>query len=65
MYILSISPKAFIKQGQENEIIIVSDPNKATIIETIGDAMKIASIINTDFEADVVKVLSTSVSSNL
>lgn len=63
MYILSISPKAFIKQGQENEIIIVSDPNKATVIETIGEAMKIASIINSDFEADVVRA--TSVSSNL
>lgn len=57
MYILSISPKAFIKQGQDGEIIITSNPDKATVFEAIGDAMKVASEINKDFEADIVRIL--------
>ena len=48
MYILRISPKAFIKQGQDREIIIVSNPDKATTFDKIGDAMKAASQINSD-----------------
>lgn len=57
MYILSISPKAFIRQGQDGEIIITSNPDKATVFEAIGDAMRVASEINKDFEADVVRIL--------
>lgn len=57
MYILSISPKAFIRQGQDGEIVITSNPDKATMFETIGDAIRVASEINKDFEADVVRIL--------
>lgn len=57
MYIVRISPKALIKQGQDGEIIITSNPDKATVFEAIGDAMKVASEINRDFEADVVRIL--------
>ena len=58
MYILKISPKAFIKQGQEGEIIIVSNPNKATTFDTIGDAMRIAAQVNEDLETNKVHVFS-------
>ena len=58
MYILKISPKAFIKQGQDGEIIIVSNPNKATTFEKIGDAMQVASQINDDLETNKVHVFS-------
>lgn len=57
MYILSVSPKAFIRQGQDGEIIIMNNPDKATVFEAIGDAMRVASEINKDFEADVVRIL--------
>lgn len=58
MYILRISPKAFIKQGQDGEIIIVSSPNKATTFDTIGDAIKVATQINEDLETNSVHVFS-------
>ena len=58
MYILRISPKAFIKQGQDGEIIIVSSPNKATTFDTIGDAMKLATQINEDLETNKVHIFS-------
>ena len=58
MYILRISPKAFIKQGQDGEIIIVSSPNKATTFDTIGDAIKVATQINEDLETNNVHVFS-------
>lgn len=58
MYILRISPRAFIKQGQDGEIIIVSSPNKATTFDTIGDAMKVAAQINEDLETNNVHVFS-------
>lgn len=58
MYILKISPRAFIKQGQDGEIIIVDSPNKATEFETIGKAMEIAAIINESLDTDKVKVFS-------
>ena len=58
MYILKISPKAFIKQGQDGEIVIVSNPNKATTFEKIGDAMRVASQINDDLETNKVHVFS-------
>ena len=56
MYILRISPKAFIKQGQEGEIIIVSNPNKATTFDAIGDAMRVAAQVNEDLETNKVHV---------
>lgn len=58
MYILKISPKAFIKQGSDGEVIIVSSPNKATTFEKIGDAMRVASQINDDLETNKVHVFS-------
>lgn len=58
MYILKISPKAFIKQGQDGEIVIVSNPNKATTFEKIGDAMRVAAQINDDLETNKVHVFS-------
>lgn len=58
MYILRISPRAFIKQGQDGEIIIVSSPNKATTFDTIGDAIKVATQINEDLETNSVHVFS-------
>ena len=56
MYILKISPKAFIKQGQDGEIIIVSNPNKATTFDNIGDAMRIAVQVNDDLETNKIHV---------
>lgn len=56
MYILRISPKAFIKQGQDGEIIIVNNPNKATTFDKIGDAMFAAAQINEDLETDKIHV---------
>lgn len=58
MYILRISPRAFIKQGQDGEIIIVNSPNKATTFDTIGDAMKLATQINEDLETNKVHIFS-------
>lgn len=58
MYILKISPRAFIKQGQDEEIIIVSTPNKATTFDNIGDAMKVAAQVNDDLETSKIKVFS-------
>lgn len=58
MYILKISPKAFVKQGQDGEIIIVSSPNKATTFDNIGDAMRIAVQVNEDLETNKVHVFS-------
>lgn len=56
MYILRISPKAFIKQGEDNEIIIVSNPNKATTFDTIGSAMEVAAQINDALETNKIHV---------
>ena len=58
MYILRISPKAFIKQGQGGETIIVSNSNKATTFDNIGDAMQIAAQVNEDLETNKVHVFS-------
>lgn len=55
-YILSISPKAFIRLEPE-EIIISSKFEKATIFNKIGIAMAKAAEINNDFEANIVKVI--------
>ena len=58
MHILRISPKAFIRYGQDNEIIIVNSPNKATTFDNIGDAMRIAAQVNEDLETNKVHVFS-------
>ena len=58
MYVLRISPKAFIKQGQDGEIIIVNSPDKATTFDNIGDAMRIATQVNEDLETNEVHVFS-------
>lgn len=55
-YILSISPKAFIR-FEPGEIIISSKLEKATVFDKIGTAMTEAAKINEDFEADVVRVI--------
>ena len=57
MFILRISPIAFIKQGQDNEIIIVNTPDKATTFDKIGDAMQVASQINENLETNKVHIL--------
>lgn len=58
MYILRISPKAFIRQGQDGETVIISNPDKATTFDTIGDAMRAAAQINKDLEINKVHVFS-------
>ena len=58
MYILKISPKAFVKQGQDGEIIIVSNSDRATLFEKMGDAMRVAVQLNEDLDTDLVKVIS-------
>lgn len=58
MYILKISPKAFVKQGQDGEIIIVSNSDRATVFEKMGDAMRVAVQLNEDLDTDLVKVIS-------
>lgn len=58
MYILKISPKAFVKQGQDGEVIIVSDSKRATLFERMGDAMRVAIQLNEDLDTDLVKVIS-------
>lgn len=46
MYIVKISPTAFIKKEDNAEIIIVSDYLQAKVFEKIGDAMKAAASVN-------------------
>lgn len=57
MYILSMSRKAFVYFEDNEDVRIVSTPDKATKYEAIGDAMKDAIKLNDDFEADITKVL--------
>lgn len=67
MYILRISSKAFIRMGV-NEVVVTPKYESATIYETIGEAMKVASMINYDLENPIVRVVpigKTSVSSKL
>ena len=58
MYILKISPKTFVKLGQDEEIIIVSNPSMATTFDKIGDALRMAAQINEDLETNKVHVFS-------
>lgn len=56
MYILRISFRAFIKEVSEDEIIIVSNPDKATVFDKIGDAMREAAKINENLETNKIHV---------
>ena len=56
MYILRISNKAFI-QVKPYEVVITSDYEKATKYNTIGEAMRIASGLNNDFESHISRVV--------
>ena len=56
MYILRISNKAFI-QVKPDEVAIASDYEKATKYSTIGEAMRIASELNNDFESHIIRVV--------
>lgn len=56
MYILRISNKAFI-QVKPEEVVITSDYEKATKYSTIGEAMRIASELNNDFESHIIRVV--------
>ena len=56
MYILRISNKAFI-QVKPDEVVITSDYEKATKYNTIGEAMRIASGLNNDFESHIIRVI--------
>ena len=56
MYILRISNKAFI-QVKPDEVAITSDYEKATKYSTIGEAMRIASGLNNDFESHIIRVV--------
>ena len=55
MYILKISNKAFVRL--EDNLTIVQEPERATKIEAIGDAMRQAGQINKDWEASVVQII--------
>lgn len=56
MYILRISNKAFV-QVKPDEVVITSDYEKATKYNTIGEAMRVASELNNDFESHIIKVI--------
>ena len=55
MYILKISNTAFVRLD-EDTVAIVFEPENATRYQTIGNAMKIASCINTRFNSFIVRV---------
>lgn len=65
-YILTTSPKAFIKV-KEDEIIVTSDYSKATQYKTIGEAIKAAAQVNESLGVNIVKAIhyGTSVSNSL
>ena len=56
MYILQISNKAFI-QVKSDEVVITTNYEKATKYNTIGEAMRIASGLNNDFESHIIRVV--------
>lgn len=57
MYILQISPKAYIKlEENSNDIIVMQELERATKFDAIGDAMREAARINEDWEEYIVKV---------
>ena len=56
MYILRISNKAFI-QVKPDEVSITSDYEKVTKYNTIGEAMRIASELNSAFKSHITRVV--------
>ena len=56
MYILQIGNEAFI-QVKPDEIVITSDYEKATKYNTIGEAMRVASELNNDFESHIIRAV--------
>ena len=59
MYTLRINHKAYIYFQEENNIIkIISNPKLASKYNNIGEAMRIASIINNILEVPIVTVVS-------
>lgn len=56
-YILKISNKAFVKVEENLDLTIVQEPERASKIETVGDAMRQAAQINEDWETNIVKIL--------
>lgn len=46
MYMLQINPSAHIILGKEGDIIITSNPVKATSFHNMGDAMRAAVKVN-------------------
>lgn len=55
MYIVNINSKSFIKM-QDNNTVIVSDIKDSTKFDTIGDAMRVAAMVNNDFEEDIASI---------
>lgn len=55
MYIVNINSKSFVKM-QDNDTVIVSDIKDSTKFDTIGDAMRVAAIVNSDFEEDIASI---------
>ena len=55
MYIVNINSKSFVKM-QDNDTVIVSDIKDSTKFDTIGDAMRVAAMVNSDFEEDIASI---------
>lgn len=61
-YILKASPKAFVKEINQEEVIITSEYTKAIMFDTFGAAMEKASYLNNSvFESALFKVVSCSI----
>ena len=57
-YILKASPKAFVKEINQEEVIITSDYTKALMFDTIGSAMSEAVYLNdVIFESNLFKAV--------
>ena len=56
MYILQKSNKAFI-QVKSDKVAIISDCEKATRYNTIGEAMKVASELNALINNSIIRVI--------
>lgn len=53
MYRLQLSPNAFIKQTDNNELVITNNPNEVITFDRIGDAMKEAVLLMKVFETHI------------
>lgn len=56
MYILRISPRAFIRREENGDTTIVASPEKASTYDNIGDAMRAAVDMNDLLETNKVAV---------